>query len=246
MKKFKLLIIPSLLLVFSLLLSSCNTKNNINTTNTTTESKSEGSITVAAAASLTDALREIKVLFEEKNNGNIQFTYGASGALQKQIEEGAPIDIFVSASNKNMEYLVDKDIIDKDSVKILLKNSLILITTMDSNVKTVKDLANINDEIAIGETETVPAGQYAKEVLENLNLWETLQPKLVFGKDVRAVLSYVSSEEAEVGFVYKTDAKGEQNIIIAEEIDSELHKAIDYPIGIIKDTKNRKLADAFA
>lgn len=212
------------------------------------ENKVEENITVAAAASLTDAFNETKSLFKDKEGIDIDFTYGASGTLQKQIEEGAEIDLFVSASKKNMNNLVEGKLIDEDSVEDVVKNSLVLIVPKDSNlIKTTDDLNKLtkDQKIAVGEPETVPAGQYAKQSLENLELWDSLMDKYVFGKDVRQVLSYVERNEAEAGFVYSSDTIGVDNIKIAEIIESSNHDPIVYPAGVTSESKKKDAAKKF-
>ncbi|QQK07773.1 molybdate ABC transporter substrate-binding protein [Miniphocaeibacter halophilus] len=252
MRKKSYLIVMSLVLVFTMFLTSCSNTNTRDTTKEgstkevkKTEEKVSSKITVAAAASLTDAFNEMQPIFKEKENIELEFTYGASGTLQKQIEEGAGIDLFISASTKNMDELVEKDLIDKDTVDTIVKNALVLITPKDSEVKSIADLEALNDKIAIGETESVPAGQYAKQSLESLDLWNKLEDKYVFAKDVRAVLSYVSTGEAGAGFVYKSDTIGEDNVVIVETIEESNHDLIIYPGGVISESKERDAAMKF-
>ena len=250
MKKRNYLLLTTLM-IFTILLTACGKDNGKKETNgavETTEKKVEENITVAAAASLTDAFNEIKPIFKDKEGIDIDFTYGASGTLQKQIEEGAEIDLFVSASKKNMDNLLEEKLIDEDTVKDVVKNALVLIVPKDSElVKTTDDLNKLaNDQkIAVGEPETVPAGQYAKQSLENLNLWDSLTEKFVFGKDVRQVLSYVERSEAEAGFVYSSDTIGVDNVKIAETIDDSKHDPIVYPVGVTSESKKKDAAKKF-
>ncbi|HHX68417.1 MAG: molybdate ABC transporter substrate-binding protein [Miniphocaeibacter sp.] len=249
MKRKNSFILIAVVLVFTVLFASCSNNNttateDIKETNKI-EEKVSSKITVAAAASLTDAFNEMKPIFKEKENIELEFTYGASGTLQKQIEEGAGVDLFISASTKNMDELVESKLIDEDSVGTILKNVLVLITPKESTVKNISDLESIDEKIAIGETKSVPAGQYAKQSLESLNLWSQLEDKYVFAKDVRAVLSYVSTGEAGAGFVYKSDAIGEGNVVIVEEIDESNHDPIVYPGGVISESKEKDAARKF-
>lgn len=197
-------------------------------------------ITVSAAASLTEALNEIETLYEEESGNEVSMNYGSSGALQKQIEEGAPTDLFISAGKKQMDALSEAGLVKGDSIKDLLGNKLVLIVSEEyaDKIKTVEDLLNTDGKIAIGEVETVPVGQYSQESLENLNVWGSIQDKIVFAKDVKAVLSYVESGEAVAGIVYKSDAVGMKSGKVAEEIDPSTHKEIVYPEGIVESTEH--------
>ncbi|GMX64869.1 molybdate ABC transporter substrate-binding protein [Paenibacillus elgii] len=204
---------------------------------------------ISAAASLTDALKEIQAAYESKNTGiKLNFNFGASGALQQQIEQGAPADVFLSAAAKNMKALVDKQLVDAAQQKNLLVNELVVVVPEGGKAKvgTVDDLAKPEvKHVAIGEPESVPAGGYAKEALTNAKQWDALQPKLVMAKDVRQVLTYVESGNAEAGFVYKTDALTSKKVKIAFSVDSKTYKPVEYPAGIVKATKHAKEAEAF-
>lgn len=212
-----------------------------------TKTKEPVEITVSAAASLTEAMGEIEKLYEEESGVELNMNYGSSGALQKQIEEGAPTDLFISAGKKQMDALDKAGLVKSDSVKNLLGNKLVLIVSEEyaDKIKSVDDLANTDGKIAVGEVETVPVGQYSKESLENLNAWGLLQDKLVFAKDVKAVLSYVESGEAVAGIVYKSDAVGLKSAKIAQEIDSSTHKEIVYPEAIIESTESEDTVKEF-
>ncbi|WP_425517322.1 molybdate ABC transporter substrate-binding protein [Paenibacillus solanacearum] len=206
-------------------------------------------LTVSAAASMTDALKEIQKAYETKNAAvKLNFNFGASGALQQQIEQGAPADLFLSAAAKNMKALVDAQLIDASQQKKLLTNELVVVVSTDGKVPVGKaaDLAKADvKKVAIGIPESVPAGSYAKEALTNEKLWDSLQPKLVQAKDVRQVLQYVETGNAEVGFVYKTDALTSSKVKVAFAVDPKTYTAVEYPIGIVKATKHRKEAEDF-
>ncbi len=177
---------------------------------------------------------------------DIDFTYGASGTLQKQIEEGAGIDAFISASTKNMDELVTEKIVDEKDVVTVVKNALVLIAPKDSKtLEKVEGLEKIEGKIAVGEPEVVPAGQYAKEALTNYGLWDKLSEKFVYGKDVKGVLSYVSSGDADAGFVYKSDTTGVENIKIIQEVDSSKYKEVVYPGAVISESKEKEAAQKF-
>lgn len=215
----------------------------------TSESQEKVELTISAAASLTDAMTEIKTSYEQAHpNISLNFNFGASGALQQQIEQGAPADIFVSASAKNIKALVDEHLIASTDQKNLLQNSLVAIVPADgtSTVTSEKDLANDDIKtVAIGIPESVPAGTYAKEALTNAKLWDHLEKKLVQGKDVRQVLQYVETGNADAGFVYKTDALTSKQVKIAFEVDKNSYTPANYPLGIIEGTKHRTEAEQF-
>jgi molybdate transport system substrate-binding protein len=204
---------------------------------------------ISAAASLTDALEEIKTAYEDSHtNIKLNFNFGASGALQQQIEQGAPADLFLSAAAKNMKLLIEKQLIEESQHKSLLINELVVVIPADgkSTVQSIDDLAKEDiRHLAIGIPETVPAGNYAKEALTNAKLWDALQSKIVQGKDVRQVLTYVESGNAEAGFVYKTDALTSDDVIIAFPVDPKSYTPIEYPAGIVKATKHSKEASDF-
>nr|WP_238403006.1 molybdate ABC transporter substrate-binding protein [Paenibacillus mesophilus] len=206
-------------------------------------------LTVSAAASLTDALNEIKTAYESKNKSvKLNYNFGASGALQQQIEQGAPADLFLSAATKNMKALVDKQLIDPSRNKNLLINELVAVVPADSKalVRSMDDLTKPDiKHLAVGEPATVPAGTYAKEALSNSKLWDGLAPKLVYAKDVRQVLTYVETGNAEAGFVYKTDALGSSKVKVAFSADPKSYTPIEYPAGIVKATKHDKEAADF-
>lgn len=206
-------------------------------------------LTISAAASLTDAMKEIETNYELAHPYiELNFNFGASGALQQQIEQGAPADVFVSAATKNMNALVDEKLIASGDQKNLLQNSLVAIIPADSSntVTSEKDLtADSIKTVAIGIPESVPAGTYAKEALTNAKLWDQLEGKLVQGKDVRQVLQYVETGNADAGFVYKTDALTSDQVKIAFEVDKNSYTPANYPVGIIEGTKHRTEAEQF-
>ncbi|MGG1942936.1 molybdate ABC transporter substrate-binding protein [Paenibacillus polymyxa] len=206
-------------------------------------------LTISAAASLTDALKEIQTLYESSHKGiQLNFNFGGSGALEKQIEQGAPSDLFLSASKKNMKSLVDQHLIESNKQKTWLTNELVAVIPADgtTSITSVKDLMQKEvKKVAIGIPESVPAGKYAQEALTNVKLWDVLQDKLVQAKDVRQVLQYVETGNADVGFVYKTDALTSQKAKIAFEVDSKTYSTVEYPIGIIKASKHIQEAESF-
>jgi molybdate transport system substrate-binding protein len=166
--------------------------------------------------------------------------------LQKQIEEGAPADVFISAGKKQVDTLSEKKLVDGSSRFDLLTNKLVLIVAKEykDKIKTAADIANLNVKISIGTVETVPAGQYAKETLTNLKLWDKIEDKIVYAKDVKQVVTYVESGNAAAGIVYNSDAAGIKTSSIAEIFDEKLHKAIVYPAVIVSASKEKESAQA--
>ncbi|KQX56626.1 molybdate ABC transporter substrate-binding protein [Paenibacillus sp. Root444D2] len=231
-------------IITTLIITGCASKKEQPAANSTQVPIEKVELTISAAASLTDAFKEIQTNYESKNKQiKLNFNFGASGALQQQIEQGAPADLFFSAATKNMKTLVDKQLIDPTQQKGLLINELVLVVPADGKVAVQKteDLTNeMIKHLAIGEPQTVPAGSYAKEALTNAKLWDTLQAKIVQGKDVRQVLTYVESGNAEAGFVYKTDALTSKNVKVTFSVDPKTYTPIEYPAGIVKATKHSK------
>lgn len=168
--------------------------------------------------------------------------------MQKQISQGAGADLFFSATEDKFEKLVHDGDIDKKDSTDLLKNDLVMIVPEKNSAH----LTHLNDlkkdsaeKIALGTPESVPAGQYAKQSLTALSLWGKVKDKVVYAKDVRQVLSYVETGNVDAGLVYKTDALISKKVKITDEAPAKTHDPIVYPLGIVKDTKHRKEAEAF-
>lgn len=244
----KLFYLFTVIAIFMLVSCSSSNADNQEKANEGTE-KEHIELTVSAAASLSDAFEEIKTEFEAKNdNVNITFNFGASGDLQQQISQGAPVDIFVSAALDKFTTLQEEGAIDENHQKEFLLNELVLITPTDSTVDihSFTDLANKDvKQIAIGTPESVPVGKYSKQSFVHLGIWEDLQDKLVFAKDVREVLHYVDSGNVDAGLVYRTDAAiSEQSKIVATS-EEGYHEPVIYPAGVIKDSKHKEEAISF-
>jgi len=238
MKKIISLILI-LVLVFSL--TGCNSQSS--KTNDT-----KGTILIAAAASLKNCMdEELIPLFNEKNpNIKVNATYDSSGKLQTQIEEGAEIDLFMSAAMKQMKALDEKGLIAEKSIVELLENKIVLIAPKDSNkgITTFEDILKA-DTIAIGDPESVPAGQYAKEALENLKVWDKVKGKVSLGTNVTEVLNWVAEGSADAGIVYSTDAASNDKVKVLAEAPAGSVSKIIYPVGIIKASKNINEAKIF-
>ncbi|MFS0562285.1 molybdate ABC transporter substrate-binding protein [Terribacillus sp. 179-K 1B1 HS] len=212
----------------------------------TAEMKQETELTISAAASLQDSLEEIKQLYESRHpDVKLQFNFGGSGSLQQQISKGAPVDLFFSAAADNFNKLKDEGMMDETHAADLLGNDLVLVVLKDE--KGFTEMADVQgaDTLAMGTVETVPAGAYAKETLTNMQLWKTMEPHIVYTKDVRQVLQYVETGNADAGMVYKTDALTSSKVRIAAVAPSDTHESIVYPVGVLKDSTHKEAAVAF-
>ena len=210
----------------------------------------EQSILVAAAASLKNAYEdELIQMFEEQYPGvTVEGTYDSSGKLQTQIEEGLEADVFMSAATKQMKALDEEGMIASDTIVNLLENKIVLIVPTGSDSK-IDSFEKIGDaaSIALGDPESVPAGQYAKEALTNLNVWDSIQDKVSFGTNVTEVLNQVAAASADAGIVYATDAasKADQVTVVAEAPEGSLEKKVIYPVAVVKATAHEDAAKAF-
>lgn len=234
MKVFSKLILIS---VCVLLLTSCSN-----------ETEEDRTLTISAAVSLKDAMEGIQENYKEKHpEVTIDFNFGGSGSLQQQISQGAPVDLFFSAAEDKFDILVDEGNISAEDGLDLLGNELVLIVPKEaSTLENFDDLVKDDiKQISIGTPETVPAGKYAKESFEQMGIWNELENKIVYAKDVRQVLSYVETENVEAGIVYKTDALSSSQVEIIASADPSTHTPIIYPVGIIKDSKQYDAAKDF-
>ncbi len=205
---------------------------------------------VSGAVSLKEALQEIGTQFEQHHpQVKVIFNFGASGVLQQQIERGAPVDVFVSAASKQMDDLQAKGLILDETRHVLAANVVVLIKPVNPQLEiaSFKDLMKPEvKRIAIGNPRTVPAGQYAEEVLTSFNLWNLLQPKLILTENVRQALVYVIRGEVDAGLVYATDAQsaGQEVNVIATAPENS-HRPVTSPIAVIKASKVQDPAKAF-
>lgn len=212
-----------------------------------TASEETVTLNISAAASLQEAMAELETKFKEiEPNVKLEVNLGASGALQQQIEEGAPCDVFISAGEKQMTALSDKDLLLADTNKTLLTNDLVLVVAKGTKVKDLDALSTDDiSKIAIGDPESVPAGKYAKEVLDNTKIYDKVKDKLVLAKDVKEVLAWVQQGNAEVGFVYLSDAQGADGVEVAHTTEADSHSPINYPIAVLKSSEKQDKAKAF-
>jgi molybdate transport system substrate-binding protein len=205
-------------------------------------------ILVSAAASLTDVLKEISNGYQGKSKHTVKFNFGPSSGLARQIEEGAPADIFFSADLPQMDALDKNGRLELGTRKNLLSNQLVIIVPADSKfaISSAKDLLKADiKRIALAEPSSVPVGIYSSKYLADEGLWNKVKPKVVPVQDVRATLASVESGNVEAGFVYKTDAAVSRKVKIAYEVPVEKGPKITYPAAIVKESKRKDAAREF-
>jgi molybdate transport system substrate-binding protein len=208
-------------------------------------SQAQETITVFAAASLRNSLDDVNAAFTKATGIKVVASYAASSALAKQIEQGAPADIFISADLNWMDYLDQRKLIKADTRFNLLGNKLVLIAAKDSKLDHVQigqgfDIAKLagNGRIAVADVKAVPAGLYAKAALEKLGSWVAAEPKLAMAENVRATLAFVARGEAPIGIVYETDAKVEPLVKIAGVFPDGSYPPVTYPVAATATSKN--------
>ena len=262
------------LLLLTALLTACNTNTNNDDTSSTPPSSPSAPVSqsespsptpstpetpaetppapvelyISAAASLTDVIEEIGAAYMAANEHvTLVYNFGSSGTLQTQIEEGAPADIFLSAAQKQMDALADKDLIDAATRLDLLINKVVLILPVDSDA----DITSFEDVttdkvsmVAIGEA-SVPVGQYTEEIYTHLGTWDQVQAKANPGENVRAVLAWVETGDADCGIVYATDAYSTDLVKVVAEAPEGSHKPVVYPGAVLAETENADEAQAF-
>lgn len=193
---------------------------------------------MSAAASLTDAMAPIGKAFESSHPGiSVRFNFGSSGTLEHQIEQGAPVDLFISASQKEMDALQAKSLLAPEKPLIIAKNQLVLVRPRGGKINRWEDLRKA-ERIAISEPENVPSGRYAKQTLEHRGLWNELKPKLVFGQTVRQTLSFATGGNVDAAIVFATDAFMAKSSVdvVATAVPGKDHKPIVYPAAVIAKT----------
>ncbi|WP_163652453.1 molybdate ABC transporter substrate-binding protein [Listeria sp. PSOL-1] len=230
------------LLVLIVLLSACSgAKEADKKANKPTE------IHISVAASLKEAVDDIKPQFEKEHpNIKVTFDFGGSGQIRERVESGAPIDGVLFASAQDMDKLTKKN--KAEDKQQFAKNTLVLIEPKDAEQKKEQDLkASLEsyNKLAIGDPNSVPAGKYAQETLQNLKIEDQVKSKLVLGSDVRQVLAYVASGNAPAGFVYQTDALISKKVKVTAKIPENLHSPIGYYSGVVTDSKNKKAVQTF-
>lgn len=207
----------------------------------------QANLTVSAAASLKDVIVEAENSYRQSHaNVNFANNFGSSGTLAVQIDQGAPVDLFISAASKPMDDLEKKGLIVAGTRHNLLRNTLVLIAPLDSKLKDFQGLLDRSIRIvALGDPASVPAGQYGIQALAALHLSDALKPKFVLAKDVRQVLTYVETGNADAGFVYATDARTSGNVRVVAVAPEWSHDAIIYPAAVISGEHNVTAARLF-
>ncbi|MCC6948739.1 MAG: molybdate ABC transporter substrate-binding protein [Bradyrhizobiaceae bacterium] len=200
---------------------------------------------VFAAASLKNALDEVNAAWTKQSGVEVRASYAASSALAKQLEEGAPADLFLSADIPWMDHIEKKNLVRAGTRGNLLGNSLVLIAPKDWKKGQVKigpnfDLAGLlgDGRLSVGAVASVPAGRYAKASLEKLGIWPSVEKKLAEAENVRAAMAFVSRGEAPLGIVYSTDAAADPNVIVIGTFPGDSHPPIIYPVGVMAASKN--------
>ena len=252
MKSRSILIIAAIFIVAIVGVGACSAGlfdflggNNSSNSNLTGQE-----VNLAAAASLKNVYDEKLIpMFEQKYPGvKVTPTYASSGDLQSQIENGLEADVFMSAANKQMNALANKSLINNDTNVQFLENKVVLIVPKDSsaNISSFDDLKKVNGTIAIGDPASVPAGQYGKEVLTNLGIWNATESKMSLGTSVTAVLNQVAEGSADCGIVYATDAKSNDKVkAVCEAPEGSLKTPVIYPVAELKNPKHPEAAKAF-
>lgn len=205
-------------------------------------------VTVFAAASMTNALQQVAEDYKKQHpQQEIEFSFASSSVLAKQIDQGAPADIFLSANVKWMDFLTEKKALVENSKVILVKNGLVMIAPKASQVAKI-DLTNAQWQqhlagsyLAVGDPAHVPAGIYAKAALTNLGQWDAVENKLARANNVRAALALVEQGESPLGIVYSTDAQASQKVKVVATFPQNSYKAIEYPLAIVKDQDNQEV-----
>lgn len=205
----------------------------------------QDTMTVFAAASLRNALDEVDAAFTQSSKVKVTASYEASSSLAKQIEQGAPADVFISADLRWMDYVASRKLIRPDTRVNLLGNKLVLIAPKDSKIDQVAigkgfDLAKLagDGRIAVADVKAVPAGLYAKAALETLGAWQAAEPKLAMGENVRATLAFVARNETPLGIVYATDAKVEPKVKIVGVFPDGSYPPVTYPAAVTTAAKS--------
>jgi molybdate transport system substrate-binding protein len=215
---------------------------------TTAVAQQRVSLTVSSAIALREPLQEIKTAYQrQRTNTDITYNFGASGALQQQIESGASVDVFISAAPKQMNALESKGLLLDNTRRNLVTNRIVLIVPKASQgISSLQDLTKSQvKRIAIGNPKSVPIGQYSEEIFKNLGMTEKIKSRLVFGNTVRQVLGYVASGNVDAGIVWITDAKTSDQVKVVEMIAENLHSPAIFPVAVLKNSQNTNAARAY-
>lgn len=210
-------------------------------------------LTVSAAASLKEALTTIGHDFgRQQPNVVLRFNFASSGTLQRQIEQGAPVDVFVSAAEKNMNELASQNLVDARAQRVVAGNQLVLVVPQSStrnganSIRGFRDLARADvRHVAIGAPASVPAGKYAQQVLVKIGVWNQVSPKAIQAKDVREVLTQVELGNVEAGIVYRSDAAVSSKVRVVAVAPETSHSPIRYSAAVVRDSQNPQAARSF-
>ncbi|GAB3797855.1 molybdate ABC transporter substrate-binding protein [Virgibacillus kimchii] len=212
-------------------------------------STEEKELFISAATSLSDVMHDIVDAFEEANPYiHVTLNFGGSGTLSQQIQQGAPVDVFLSADQIQMDLLGDQELILSETRTDFAENRLVVIGEKDNTMKidSLADLPMLDiNNIAIGNPDSVPAGNYAREALMAVNVWEDVSEQFIFAKDVRQAVTYVESGNTDIGFVYYTEAVKSEETEILLNIDNSMHGAISYPAAVMTNSTSRIEAEDF-
>jgi molybdate transport system substrate-binding protein len=203
-------------------------------------------LTLSVAASLQDSISEIEGVYQSHHSVDFRNNFGASGTLAREIEQGAPVDAFIAAGPKPVDQLQAEGLLLQGSRADLLRNSLVLISPRGSGLNGFEGLAQKQVRtVALGDPASVPAGKYGKQALEALHLYDRLRSKIVLGKDVRQVLTYVETGDADAGLVYATDAQTSHRVQIVASAPDGSHDPIIYPVAEVATSRNEVAAREF-
>lgn len=206
-------------------------------------------LVVSAAASMKDALVTIAKSYKKHSRDTIQFNFASSGTLQRQIENGAPVDLFISAATKNMDELQAQGLVVASTRRDLARNRLVLIVpkSAHSAIRSFRDLTKTQvKRVAIGAPQSVPAGRYAQQVLSHIGIWKQVERKAVRSKDVREVLTQVEQGNVEAGIVYRTDAAISRKVREVAIAPESFHAPIRYPLAVVSSSRHQSAARKFA
>lgn len=210
-----------------------------------TPSNNPVELIVSSAIALTEPLQAIKPIYQEKHPTiTIAYNFGASGELRQQIASGAPVDVFISAAQKDMDDLEKINLLAANTRNNLVKNQIVLVTPRGSRkISSMQDLTQPSvTRIAVGDPDTVPIGRYSEEIFKNLGLLNQVRPKLIMGKNVRQVLGYVETGNVDAGLVWVTDANTTDKVKVVQAIPETLHSSAIYPVAVVAASKHPKEA----
>lgn len=241
-------LVLSLMIGISVILSGCVSGAQSESA-TTAQASASTTLTISAAKSLTDAMGEISTLYaKEHPEVTLTFNFGSSGSMRQQIEQGAEVDLFMPAALKDVNALKDQGLLLEDTIRNILGNELVLVVPADSKLSLAdfKEVTNPGvKKLALGEPASVPAGKYAEEVFTTLGVLDQVKAKTVYAKDVKEVLTWVETGNAEAGVVYVSEAMASDKVKVVATAPADSHSPIIYPAAVIKASKQPAAAKEF-